>query len=295
MSYYQKTLAKTVECSGIGLHSGRLVSLRLLPAPVDNGIVFRRMDLDGKEVSAKPSHVGEVDFATTLHFEGVAVHTVEHLMAALRCMGVDNAFIELNAEEVPIMDGSASAFVFLLKEAGTLQQSRPRSVLRALAPVVVQEEDRVAEFLPGDECRVTCSIEFNHPCIQEQTLTLRLDEASFMTQVAPARTFGFLEEVEALRKQGLARGGSLDNAVVLSPGSHLNDHLRYINEFVRHKMLDLIGDMALLGRPLRGHLRVRKCGHRLHTRLARAVEQAIGQDVISEPPQESEYLAAVAS
>ena len=273
--YYQRTLQREIACSGIGLHSGRKVTLRLLPAPPDAGILFRRTDLGGAEIPALASAVSRVDFATSLRHENAEVKTVEHLLGALYGLGVDNAVVELDAAEVPILDGSAAPFVHLLKEAGAVNQSRSRRYLRVLKPMEVSEPGRWIKVLPADDLRVTYTIEFPHPLIRQQTLTIPVNEATFEDQVAPARTFGFMRDVEALRVRGLTLGGSLDNAIVLSESGILNRTLRFPNEFVRHKMLDVLGDLSLAGFPLKAHVLVHRGGHRLHAQMAKLLRTSL--------------------
>lgn len=273
--YYQRTLKQEIECSGIGLHSGRKVLLRLLPAPPDAGIVFRRKDLGGAEIPAQATCVHRVDFATSLTYQGAEVKTVEHLLGALFGMGIDNATAELDAAEVPILDGSSAPFVHLLKEAGAVNQNRTRRYLRVLKPMEVSEPGRWIKVLPAEDLRVTYTIQFPHPLIRQQTLTIPVNEATFEDQVAPARTFGFMRDVEALRVRGLTLGGSLDNAVVLSESGILNPHLRFPNEFVRHKILDVLGDLSLAGFPLKAHVLVHKGGHRLHAEMAKLLRTSL--------------------
>lgn len=273
--YYQKTLKQVIECCGIGLHSGKKVMLRLVPGLPDTGILFRRTDQDGFEIPASVTNVQRVDFATTLGVGNVHVKTVEHLLGAFFGLGVDNAVVELDAAEVPIMDGSAAPFVYLIREAGVVNQNRTRRYLRVVRPLEVQEKDRWIKVLPSDDLRVTYTIAFNHPLIHQQTLTIPINEATFEDQVAPARTFGFMRDVEALRVRGLALGGSVDNAVVLGESKALNSDLRFANEFVRHKILDVLGDLSLAGFPLKAHVMVYKGGHRLHAEMARLLKTSL--------------------
>ena len=278
--YYQKTLRQVIECTGIGLHSGRKVLLRLHPALPDTGIVFRRVDKNGFEIPASVQHVQKVDFATTLGIGDVQVKTVEHLLGAFYGLGIDNAVVELNAAEVPIMDGSGAPFVYLLREAGQVNQNRTRRYLRVMRPLEVQEKDRWIKVLPSEDLRVTYTIAFNHPLIHQQTLTIPINESTFEDQVAPARTFGFMRDVEALRVRGLALGGSVDNAVVLGESKALNRELRFVNEFVRHKILDVLGDLSLAGFPIKGHIMVFKGGHRLHTEMARLLRSSLAVNAL---------------
>ena len=211
----QRTIRRPVACSGIGLHSGHKVTLRLKPAGVDHGIVFRRLDLDGLEIPADVAHVARMQYATGLARNSASVETVEHLLAALVSLGIDNAVVELNQAEVPIMDGSAASFVYLVHEAGVRQQAAPRKFLKVVRPIAWSRGDKRIALYPSDHFKVTYSISFDHPMLRHQSRTLRMTEEAFVDQIAPARTFGFLKEVELLRQRGLAQGGSLDNAIVL--------------------------------------------------------------------------------
>lgn len=233
------------------------------------------MDLDGLEIPAQAQCVNRVDFATSLSASGAEVKTVEHILAAFFGLGVDNAVVELDAAEVPILDGSAAPFVHLLKEAGAVNQNRTRRYLRVLKPMEVSEPGRWIKLLPAEDLRVTYTIEFPHPLIRQQTLTIPVNEATFEDQVAPARTFGFMKDVESLRVRGLTLGGSLDNAVVLSESGILNRNLRFPNEFVRHKILDALGDLSLAGFSLKAHVLVHKGGHRLHTKMAKLLRASL--------------------
>lgn len=278
--YYQKTLRRAIVCSGIGLHSGRQVDLHLLPAPPGTGVVFRRLDLGGSQIPADVMRVQRVDFATTIGVGTAQVKTVEHILAAFYGMGVDNAVVEINASEVPIMDGSAAPFVYLIREAGVVNQNRTRRYFKLTHPLEVVEGDRWIKVFPSDDLRVTYTIAFDHPSIHEQTLTIPINESTFEDQVAPARTFGFMKDVEALRVRGLALGGSVDNAVVLGESKPLNADLRFLNEFVRHKILDLLGDLSLTGYFLKAHVLVYKGGHRIHTQMARLLKTSLAVNLL---------------
>src|SRR5688572_26782210 len=264
----QRTLRRSISCAGIGLHSGKKVTLSLKPAPADSGIRFRRCDLGGLEVPATVQHVGGINYATGLMRDAVRVDTVEHLLAALVSLGVDNVVLELNSPEVPIMDGSASPFIDLIQQAGVRQLSATRRYLKVLRPLSLSRGDKSIAIYPSDHFRVTYSIAFDHPLLQHQSMTLSITDSSFIEEIAPARTFTFLKEVEMLRQQGLALGGSLENAIVLGDTGVLNGELRFEDEFVRHKILDVIGDMALVGYPIVGHLVAHRGGHALHTSFA---------------------------
>jgi UDP-3-O-[3-hydroxymyristoyl] N-acetylglucosamine deacetylase len=267
----QRTLRRSVSCAGIGLHSGHKVTLSLKPAPADFGIRFRRMDLGGLEIPARVDQVAGIHYATALASNGASVETVEHLLAALVSLGIDNIIVELDHPEVPIMDGSSAPFVYLVSEAGVKQLSTPRRYLKILRPVSLARGDKRIAVYPADHFKVTYSISFDHPLLRHQSRTLRVTEESFVEEIAPARTFGFLKEVEMLRQNGLALGGSLENAVVLGETGVLNNPLRFADEFVRHKILDVIGDMALVGHSVIGHLVAHRAGHALHTEFAAKV------------------------
>ncbi len=267
----QRTLAQSAACCGIGLHSGLIVNLELRPLPPSSGIVFQRVDLPGRPtVVAAVRNVTSTVFATTLESRGVSVGTVEHLLAALAGLGVDNVLVQVDASEVPIMDGSALPFVDLVRNAGILEQDAVQPHLRILRAVEIVEGVRAAGFYPADCLDVTCRISFDHPLIGEQRGSYRHDEREFARGVGPARTFGMKRDVEALLESGMARGGSPDNAVVLTEDGVLNEGgLRFQDEFVRHKILDCLGDMALLGYPVLGHFVGIRSGHELHARLMR--------------------------
>ena len=232
---------------------------------------FRRLDLDGLEIPADVAHVAGMHYATGLARDTASVETVEHLLAALLSLGIDNAVIELNQPEVPIMDGSAASFVYLVHEAGVKQLTASRRFLKVVRPISLSRGDKRIALYPSDHFKVTYSISFDHPLLRHQSRTLRLTEESFVDEIAPARTFGFLKEVELLRQKGLALGGSLDNAIVLGETGVLNSSLRFEDEFVRHKILDVIGDLALIGHPIIGHLVAHRGGHALHASFAQQI------------------------
>jgi UDP-3-O-[3-hydroxymyristoyl] N-acetylglucosamine deacetylase len=262
----QKTLRRQISCAGIGLHSGNKVTLTLRPAPADNGIVFRRTDL-GVEIPAAVSQVSAFHYATVLGRNGATVETVEHLLAALVSVGVDNVVVELNHNEVPIMDGSAAPFLYLVQEAGIRRLSAPRRYLKIVRPLQIAHGDKRIAIYPSDHFKVSYTISFDHPMLRHQSRTERITEQSFAESIAPARTFGFLKEVETLRQNGLALGGSLENAIVIGDAGVLNA-LRFEDEFVRHKILDAVGDLSLVGHPIIGHVVAHRAGHQLHTALA---------------------------
>ena len=260
----QRTLRRPISCAGIGLHSGNKVTLSLKPASADAGIRFRRTDLGNLEIPATVTNLASIQYATGLARDSASVETVEHLLAALVSLGIDNVIVELNHSEVPIMDGSASPFIYLINEAGVRRLAAPRRYLKVIRPIALSRGDKRIALYPSDHFKVTYSISFDHPLLRHQSRTLHITEESFCEEIAPARTFGFLKEVEMLRQNGLALGGSLDNAVVLGETGVLNA-LRFEDEFVRHKILDVIGDLALVGYPVIGHLVAHRGGHALHT------------------------------
>jgi UDP-3-O-[3-hydroxymyristoyl] N-acetylglucosamine deacetylase len=267
----QRTLRRSISCAGIGLHSGKKVTLSLKPAPSDFGIRFRRSDLGGVEVAANISHLGAINLATGLTQDAVNVSTVEHLLAALVSLGVDNVIVELNSAEVPIMDGSSAPFIYLIHEAGIKRLPAARRYMKVLRPLTLTRGDKRIAIYPSDHFKVTYSIAFDHPMLRHQSRTIRITEETFIDEIAPARTFGFLKEVEWMRQQGLALGGSLENAIVIGDTGVLNNSLRFDDEFVRHKILDVIGDLALVGHPLIGHVVAHRGGHALHTEFAATI------------------------
>jgi UDP-3-O-[3-hydroxymyristoyl] N-acetylglucosamine deacetylase len=271
----QRTLKSSMSASGVGLHTGRKVRMTLRPAPVDAGIVFRRIDLATPvDIPARAELVGETRLSSCLVRDGAKVYTVEHLMSALGGLGVDNVYVELDGPEVPIMDGSAAPFVLLVQQAGLEQQRAPKRFLRVTRRVEVKDGDKWARLDPYEGYRLAFSIDFKHPVIERSTQSVTLDfaETSYLKEIARARTFGFMHEVEELRENGLALGGGLDNAVVLDEYRVLNaDGLRFADEFIRHKLLDAVGDLYLLGSPLLASFSAHKSGHALNNRLLRAL------------------------
>jgi UDP-3-O-[3-hydroxymyristoyl] N-acetylglucosamine deacetylase len=269
----QRTLKNVIRATGVGLHTGEKVYLTLRPASSDTGIVFRRIDLaDPVDIRACPENVSDTRLSTTLEYNGVRVSTVEHLMSAFAGLGIDNAYVDLTAAEVPIMDGSAGPFVFLVQSAGIAEQGAPKRFMRIKKEVRVEEDDKWACFQPFEGFKVSFAIEFNHPTFRNSTQNATVDfsTTSFVKEISRARTFGFMGDLEALRAVGLARGGGLDNAIVLDEYRILNDDgLRYEDEFVKHKVLDAIGDLYLLGHPLIGAFSAHKSGHSLNNRLLR--------------------------
>ena len=264
----QRTLNNMIRATGVGLHTGEKVYLTLHPAPVNTGIIFRRTDLDPVvEIHAKAENVGETTLSTTLVNGDVKVSTVEHLLSAMAGLGIDNAIIDVTAPEVPIMDGSAGPFVFLPQSAGIREQEEPKRFIRILKPITVTDGDKSASLRPFNGFKVTFSIDFDHPVFHNRTLKAEVDfsTTSFVKEVSRARTFGFMHEIEYLRSMGLARGGSMDNAIVVDEYQVLNeDGLRYEDEFVKHKILDAIGDLYLLGNSLIGEFVAHKSGHGLN-------------------------------
>ncbi len=269
----QRTLRNVIRATGVGLHTGEKIYLTLRPALVDTGIVFRRIDLaEPIEIRACPENVSDTRLSTTLMSQGVRVSTVEHLMSAFAGLGIDNAYVDLSAAEVPIMDGSAGPFVFLIQSAGIAEQTAPKRFIRIKKEIRVEDGDKWACFEPFEGFKVSFTIDFNHPTFKNSTQCASMDfsTTSFVKEVSRARTFGFMGDLEALRNVGLARGGGLDNAIVLDNYRVLNDDgLRYEDEFVKHKVLDAIGDLYLLGHPLVGSFSAHKSGHKLNNRLLR--------------------------
>jgi len=264
----QKTLSKPVRTSGIGLHTGVSVNLRLKPAPENTGYVFVRTDLDDFEIPASIEYISHCSYATTLLRKGVLLSTCEHLLAALRGEGVDNCFVELDNIEIPILDGSSENWVEMIENAGILEQNAARRFLQIEKKVVFEQGDKRMSVAPSDKFEIECAIDFPHPYIKRQSYSFELKNGSFGREIASARTFGFTQEIEMLRRANLALGGSLDNAIVLTPDGMLNENpLRFQDEFVRHKILDIIGDFALLGMPIKGKLTAYKSGHAVHASL----------------------------
>ena len=271
----QRTIQTLTKAVGVGLHSGLRVELTLRPAPIDTGIVFRRIDLDPVvEIPASAALVTETTLCTGLSCDGAKVQTVEHLMSALAGLGIDNIYIELTAPEVPIMDGSAGPFVFLLQSAGIAEQNAPKRFLRIRKHVEVREGDKLASFSPHDGFRVGFTVKFNHPAIPDTLSRAEVDfsTSAYVSEVSRARTFGFMQDLEYMRERNLGLGGSMDNAIVLDEFRVINeDGLRYADEFVRHKILDAIGDLYLAGHPILGAYEGFKSGHALNNKLVRAL------------------------
>lgn len=264
---YEQTIRTAAECKGVGLHSGAPVHLKILPAASGTGIVFRRTDLDGFELEALSRNVARVSYATSLMKRGVLISTTEHLLSAFVGMGIDNAIVELDNLELPILDGSAQPFVDLIRRAGVRKQRRARSFLKVLRPIELREGSKFIGVYPSDRYTVSYTIDFPHPLIGRESRTLELTNGHYLAEVASARTFGFLHEAELMRQQGLIRGASEENAIVLTRDGLVNPPLRYSDEFVRHKILDLIGDLALIGRRILGNVVADRAGHAMHTAL----------------------------
>ncbi|MFT6050432.1 MAG: UDP-3-O-[3-hydroxymyristoyl] N-acetylglucosamine deacetylase [Halioglobus sp.] len=271
----QRTLRNAIKATGVGLHTGEKVYLTLNPAPINTGIVFRRVDLSPTvEIPARAENVGDTKLSTSLVVDGERVSTVEHLLSAMAGLGIDNAFVDVSAPEVPIMDGSAGPFVFLIQSAGIEEQNAAKKFIRIKREVTVEDGDKIASFLPFEGFKVSFTIDFDHPVFRDRIAHAEVDfsSTSFVKEVSRARTFGFMHEIEYLRSQGLARGGSVDNAIVVDEYRILNqDGLRYDDEFVKHKMLDAIGDLYLLGHSLIGEFRAHKSGHALNNASLRAL------------------------
>lgn len=264
----QTTISRSISTTGTGLHTGAPVNLTLKPAPENTGYIFVRTDLDEFEIPASVEYISHCSYATTLMRKGVVLSTCEHVLSALRGSGVDNCFIEIDNIELPIMDGSSENFIELIEQAGIVEQDATRRLFHVLKTVKIEEGDRRMSIEPSDRFEVECVIDFRHPFINRQRLSYAAKNGSFRREIASARTFGFTHEIEMLRKANLARGGSLENAIVLTPDGMLNETpLRFDDEFVRHKILDIIGDLALLGMPIQGKVTAEKSGHSVHAQL----------------------------
>ena len=268
-------------CSGIGLHSGAPVCLQILPASPGTGIVFRRTDLEGFEIEANSRNVARVSYATSLMKKGVLISTTEHLLSAFTGLGVDNAIVELDNLELPILDGSALPFVELIQKAGIRKQRRPRRYMKILREVEMREGNKFISVYPADSYSVSYSINFPHPLIGKETFQVELSNGSYLRNIAAARTFGSREDEKAMRNMGLIRGASRDNCIVLTRDGVENGPLRFSDEFVRHKVLDLVGDLALLGKPILGRIVADRAGHAMHTALVSRIlrDQTLWQEV----------------
>jgi len=268
----QNTIKSEIHVSGLGLHTGTIINMRLVPAPRDNGVVFVRTDKGNVRIKANVCFVSDTSFATTLASEGVKVGTVEHLLAALAGLHIDNVFVEIDGPEVPIMDGSSLPFISKILEAGIAKQAKAVNFIRILEPIAVTEGPCQIAVTPYEGTRITYRVFYTHPAFGEQKMGIDITSMNFMNELAPARTFGFLRDVEMLKSKGLARGGSLDNAIVLDEKEVINGgELRFKDEFVRHKILDAVGDISLIGLPIYGHIIANKSGHTLHVKLLRKI------------------------
>lgn len=269
----QQTVASSASCKGVGLHTGKPVMLTIRPAPADTGVVFvNRNGHAGASLAASVDHLVATELCTAISGNGFQVKTIEHVLAALAGLNVDNAYVDIDASEAPVMDGSSAPFVRLIESAGVVSQNRLRSFLKITRPLEIVDGSRRIRIEPASTPRITYTIHYDHPLIQTQTYAYEHSSRAFASDIAGARTFGFLQEVEALWARGLGRGGNLENTVVLSQDGILNESgLRFTDEFVRHKVLDLIGDFSLLGLPFIGHLIAVRSGHALHTRLVKQI------------------------
>src|SRR5579862_9093849 len=288
----QLTIQRPVETEGIGLHTAVRSRVRFVPAPADTGIVFRRVDLDNFEIEAHVRNVARVSYATSLMKKGVLLSTTEHLLAALYSCGVDNVYVELDALELPILDGSSQPFIEMLVQAGVRRLRKRRRYLKVVKPLEVSDGGRRIGIYPANDFRVHCFVEYAHPSVGSQEIELCVGRESFSRMLAPARTFGFVQDFEGLRRMGLIRGGSLDNAIVLNEGGVMNGPLRFPDEFGRHKALDLIGDLALVGHPLLARVEAHKAGHALHTQLVTRLlaDTSLWAETYEDAPSDSRAL-----
>ncbi len=295
---FEQTIARDASCSGIGLHSGASVDMRLRPAPAGTGVVFKRVDLDGFIVEAVSRNVAKVSYATSLMKKGVFISTTEHLLSALIGCGIDNVIVELNNLELPLLDGSAQPFVDMIRQAGVKRQKKKRTYLRIVKALELHEGDKFIGIYPSDHYSVSYRINFPHPLIGASEFEVDLSDGAFMRDIAPARTFGFLEQEKAMRDMGLIRGASEENCLVLTRTTLMNGPLRFEDEFVRHKVLDLIGDLALLGHRIIGRVIADRAGHAMHTALVSRIlrdrtlwEETSGDESSFEQHSEAEVVA----
>ncbi len=287
---HQRTLERPVRCKGIGLHTGEKVAMTLYPAPANRGVIFRRTDLpSAPTIEARPEHVVDTQYATTIAKNGASVKTIEHLMSALAGMGVDNVQVDLTGPEVPILDGSAAPFVELLRQAGLRRQFAPKTFLKVRQPITVEVGTRSLRIVPSQRLKVIYTMCFDHPVLGEQTVAMEVGRDRYAREVAPSRTYGFVSDLDMLSRLGLAKGGSLENAVVIGEDGVLNGPLRFPDELVRHKILDLLGDLYLLGKPLVGTIIAHGAGHQLHLQLVHRIQEHLG----AEPEPFSLSAAAV--
>ena len=291
---FERTIRNPVECRGVGLHSGAPVTLRILPAGGGTGIVFRRVDLEDFEVEAISKNVAKVSYATSLMKQGVLISTTEHLLSAFIGMGVDNAVVELDNLELPILDGSALPYVEMITRVGLRQQRRKRTYLRILRPYEMREGDKFISVYPADRYSVSYAINFPHPLIGREEMQVELSNGSYVREIAPARTFGFLEQQRAMLNQGLIRGATRESCIVLTADGIDNPPLRFADEFVRHKILDLIGDLALFGKRILGYVKADRAGHAMHTAIVSRIlrdqsyweEVTLDEDTAAQYPEE---------
>jgi len=270
--FYQNTIRKSISCAGIGLHSGKKVNITLKPSEVNSGVTFKRVDISSDAiVKASLENMVNTNYATSLRKGDIEIKTVEHLLAAFAGLGIDNAVVELDSSEVPIMDGSAAPFIYLLHEAGVVAQEKPKEFIKINRTIKVTDGDKYIKVSPYDRYKISYGINFQHHLLKDQNTSFVYSEEEFVRKISRSRTFGFLKEVEALRKNGLAKGGSLDNAVVIGEYRILNGGLRFEDEFVCHKVMDAMGDLFLLGKPIIGHVEAYKAGHGLHAKLGQAI------------------------
>ena len=292
MLKFQRTLREKIRLEGIGLHTGYPVKMTLVPAPPDRGIVFRRTDLKNFEIEARRAHVAKVSYATTLMKKGVMISTVEHLLSSLYGLGIDNLYIDLDSMEVPILDGSGLRFIEEIGRIGIREQTSLRRYIFIVKPIEVRQGDKVAGVYPSASPRATYIIDFRHNAIGRQEIQIELTPESYLREIGPARTFGFISDVEYLKRCGLIRGGSLENAVVLDESGIVNADLRFPDEFVRHKLLDLLGDISLVGHPIIGHLYAEKAGHAIHAQLADHIVRDHSKYRVSSIPEFQPAMAA---
>jgi len=291
---FERTIRNPVECRGVGLHSGAPVTLRILPAGGGTGIVFRRVDLEDFEVEAISKNVAKVSYATSLMKQGVLISTTEHLLSAFIGMGVDNAVVELDNLELPILDGSALPYVEMITRVGLRQQRRKRTYLRILRPYEMREGNKFISVYPADRYSVSYAINFPHPLIGREEMQVELSNGSYVREIAPARTFGFLEQQRAMLNQGLIRGATRESCIVLTADGIDNPPLRFADEFVRHKILDLIGDLALFGKRILGYVKADRAGHAMHTAIVSRIlrdqsyweEVTLDEDTAAQYPEE---------
>lgn len=276
---HQRTIDRPVQCQGIGLHTGEKVAMTLRPSPANRGVIFRRVDLpDAPAIEARPEHVANTQYATTIAKNGVSVKTIEHLMSALAAIGVDNVQIDLTGPELPIMDGSSMPFVELLQQAGLRRQFAPKTFLKVRQPITVEMGTRSLRIVPSQRLKVLYTMCFDHPILGEQTVAMEMGRERYIREVAPSRTYGFLKDLDMLSRMGLAKGGSLENALVIGEDGVLNGPLRFPDELVRHKILDLVGDLYLLGKPLVGTIIAHNAGHQLHLQLVQRIQEQLLAD-----------------